>query len=259
MGVEGLDLEPGRGLARVHDPHADVEEELVADPVFLDPLLGEARRGSEPVVEVDAVAEPLLSRLGHHLGRLADVVADGLLAQDVQARLQRFHGRLVVVAAVFLAARGDAHHVELRTGHHLGDRVERGHSEALRRRVGPLAVDVADGHEFGSRHGLVDVGMLVADRPEADHPHSGHLISDHGRSPGPRRFLRAPDERNGTYETYATYGRQGPVNAARPQHPGLAGGQSFFAPRCVWCSLRFFFSPACSLTAPAMEPMCMAS
>ena len=60
----------------------------------------------------------------HHLLGLGDVVADRLLAQHVAAGLQRLERRQVVVAAVLVAAGGDAAHVGLERRQHLGRVVE---------------------------------------------------------------------------------------------------------------------------------------
>ena len=173
--VQRLDLEVGRALARVHDPHAHVDEEQVAEAALVLPLLGQQRGRGEAVVEVDAVADALLLRLGDHLLGLGDLVGDRLLAQDVAAGLEGLHGGQVMVAAVLVAAGGDAAQVGPERVEHLLDVVAKAgtpkRGRGLRRRA-PCGIAHAD--QFGQRVFLVEHGMAVADGTQADHADADH-------------------------------------------------------------------------------------
>ena len=113
--------------------------------------------------------QALFAGLGDHLLGFGDLVADRLFAQHVAAGFERLHGGLVVVAAVLIAAGGDADQVGLQGGQHLRGRRRRRARPARRGVIGAVFLDIADADQFGQRVLFVDHGMAVADRPHADH------------------------------------------------------------------------------------------
>jgi hypothetical protein len=126
------------------------------------------------VIQVDAVAEPLLPRLRDHLLSLSDLVGNRLLAEHVTTGAERLHGRLEVVAAVLLPAGGDADNVGLELREHLRRVVKRGHAKPCSDGVGAVLPDVAHADELRQR--IVDVyaRMEVADRTHADDADAEH-------------------------------------------------------------------------------------
>ncbi len=168
VGIERLDHVVGRTLRRIFDPQRHVDEQQMPDAAFILPLLCQIRGGREAVVEVDGVAHAHPPRRRHHRFALFDLVADGLFAEDVTARFERLHRRQIVVARIFVAARGDAAQIGLERRQHGWRIVERGDAQARRRCVCPLAVDVAHADQLGERVFLVNSGMAIADGPHAD-------------------------------------------------------------------------------------------
>ena len=65
--MQCFDLKPRTGLPRVHDPHAHVHEEQVADVSVVHPLLGQARSGGKAVVHIYSVTQSLFPCQSNHL------------------------------------------------------------------------------------------------------------------------------------------------------------------------------------------------
>ena len=95
--MQGLDLKPFGGLARILDPHGHVHEQLRADAPFIDPAFGQQCCRCEAMVQIDTEAEGVLARHVHHLLGRADLIADRLLAQHSQTGFKRLYRRFVML------------------------------------------------------------------------------------------------------------------------------------------------------------------
>jgi hypothetical protein len=188
VGVEGLDHVVWRTLVRVVDPHLHVEEQMLADEAVVLPFLGDPGGGREAMVEIDAEATFVPLGALDHLDGLGDGVADGLLADHVAPGFQCLDGGLVVIAAVFVAAGGDAADVRLDGGQHAGDVVVGGDAQAGGGGIGAVFLDVTDSNQLGQAEVLMDVRVAVPDGPAANH------------SDSQRHGLLLEDWRNGTVE-----------------------------------------------------------
>ena len=105
---------------------------------------------------------------------------DDVLEGHSAAGLKSLAGGKAVVAAVLLAAGGDAADVRRERGEHLGNIVERGDAETLGRGVGALLDEVADAHQLSLRVLHVHVRMAIPDGAKTDDTNPLHV-------PSPRR------------------------------------------------------------------------
>ena len=141
------------------------------------------------MIQVHAVTQVLFLRQRDHLLSLGELVGDRLLAEHGNAAREQLHRRLVVIAAVFLAGRRNAHGIELQSrGEQVGHAVVSGHLVLFRGLVGAFLDDVANGDEFDVLVVLIAAGVHIAD---AAHAHDRHVYHEF-RSIG-TRFL---DSRN---------------------------------------------------------------
>ena len=126
------------------------------------------------MVQVDTVADVFLCCQGHHLFGRADLVADGFFAKDMQARLERLHGRRMVITAIFFAARGNTDHGQVRTRQHVRHGIEGGHAQARGGFIRPRPVNVAHRHEFCAGISRVYIRVPVPDRAKPNNAYMLH-------------------------------------------------------------------------------------
>ena len=115
---------------------------------FGNPLLGQARGGRKPVIEVNAIAHAHFPGPGHHLFGVGNRVGNGLFAQNVTAGIQGLHRRGIVIATVLVAAGRHAHHVGFQLVEHFLYMVKARHAQPLRTCIGTRFVDVAHANEL---------------------------------------------------------------------------------------------------------------
>ena len=159
--MQRADVEPGRGLHRVVDPHGHADHVQGPHPAGVHPFPGALGRRREAVVEVDRVRQVLRRGQLDHLAALVDAVGDGLLAQHRDACFEQLHGRSEVVAAVLLSLGADAAGGQLdAAGQHVGDGIERPRAVRVGKLRGALLVDVADRDHVAP--GMLGVCLRVA-------------------------------------------------------------------------------------------------
>ena len=147
------------GVLAAVEAHLVQAVDRLADLALLHIFAGFLRRGRKVVVEVAAEVEVHLGGLGNHLTGLIDLIGDRLFHKHVLTGLQGFHGRFEVPAAVFEAAGGDIHDVQLFVLQHFGEAGVAAHAVHLRGLVSALFDEVADGDQFGE--GILRIGACV--------------------------------------------------------------------------------------------------
>ena len=167
--VEARGLVERVGLLAAVEPHLEEEIDQLSDLALVDVLLGAVGGRGEVVVEIAAEIELALGGVTHHLARLADVVGERLLAEDVLIGRQGFHGGLEMPAPVLVAAGADVDNVQVGLmAQHVRQGVIRPHLALFRLGVRPLLHDVADGHQLGQRVLQVTIRVRATDSPHAD-------------------------------------------------------------------------------------------
>ena len=169
MRVQRAHVKMGRCLVGIVDPHRHIDHVDFAEAAAQHPFFRQRGGGCEAVIEVDAVAQVVLTGERDHLFGFGDAVGDRLFTEHGIARGQQLHGRRVVVAAVFGAGGRDAGGIKFDAAFEQGlHRVESLTAEGLSRFVGAFLNDVADGDDFRFWMIGVTASVIVADPAHAD-------------------------------------------------------------------------------------------